>query len=85
MVFDAKGFKGQGMVRNLVQTDADVIRELFQLLGRCNSITIKMDNTESDNPQISVLTNSPIMHSSKGTLLGALKECNDTLHVKPTE
>jgi len=80
MVFDAKGFKAQ-----LVQTDADVIRELFKLLGRCNSITIKMDDSESDNPQISVLTNSPIMHSRKGTLLGALTECNDTLHVKPTE
>ena len=80
MGFDAKGFKA-----HLAHNDADVIRELFKLLGRCDSITIKMDDTESDNPQISVLTNSPIMHSRQNTLLAALVECNNTLHAKPTE
>lgn len=84
MTFDRKAFKAM-LVSNPPSDSLHVIRELFKLLGRCNSITIKMDDSESDNPQISVLTNSPIMHSRKGTLLGALTECNDALHAKPSQ
>lgn len=81
MVFDMKGFKAQ-----LEQTDAEVMRELVKLLGRCDAITIKIDDTAGlDNTQISVLTNSPYMHSRQNTLLAALKECNDALHVKPSQ
>lgn len=84
MTFDRKAFKAQ-LASNPPSDSLHVIRELFKLLGRCDAITIKMEDTESDNPQISVLTNSPYMHTRQNTLLGALTECNDTLHVKPSQ